>query len=414
MSQKKSALLAAIMAACFCFGTGCQKTEPVPELPAFQEENSAAALSDEFVEDYQYVWTMLEENFPLMGVLERTCGDLEEFKNNWQEKVEQCDKYSEFYDTMAEFSASMKNVGHLYFISKEKFPYFRDTYHSALPEQFPLAPEFLKIFDDEEVLKTYHQVGAVPPEPSRQPSSEYAEPISVEYPAEGTMLIHIPDFKYDQSNNEALLAAYTEAEQKGVQNLILDLTENGGGNEQVWIEYIVQPNISEPVSYSKYNLLPLTEYNRSFWEPAGMLEDIKPIDELPEFPNLSQEDIRLCDYFVERTKTLPPSQDFPLFSGEIYVLIDSTVFSASEGFAYFCKETGFATLVGETTGGDGVSFGDPLYFELPNTHYVFRYTASYGLNSDGSCNAEKGTEPDVPCEGGETPLDACMRIIRES
>lgn len=399
---------AAAVSAAFLLA-GCTGSPSVTSAPP--AESSEISASGPFVEDYQYVWTMLEENFPLMGVLERTCGDLEEFKADWQEKVELCETQQDFHDTMSQFSASMKSVGHLYFIPEHDFPYFRDTYHAALPEEFPQRTPILNVLEDEDVLETYHQTDAVPPEPSSQPNSEYAEPISVEYSAEDTMLIHIPDFTYDQSNNEALLAAYTEAEQKGVQNLILDLTENGGGNELVWIEYIVQPNISEPVSYSKYSLLPLTEYNRSFWEPAGMLEDIKPIDELPKFSNLSEEDIRLCDYFVEKTEMFEPSQEAPLFSGDFYVLIDSTVFSSSEGFAYFCKETGFATLVGETTRGDGISFGDPLYFELPNTHYVFRYTPSYGLNSDGSCNAEKGTEPDVPCEAGETPLDACLRFI---
>lgn len=395
-----------------CLITSC--TNQQIENSVLPLENGSNSITGDFVEDYQYVWTMLEENFPMMGVLERTCGDLDEFKASWQRKIARCETQQEFHDTMVLFSTSLNNVGHLYFIPENKFPYFRDTYHSLPPEQFPLAPEFFKIFDNEDVLETYHQTDAIPPEPASKPSSEYAESISVEYPADDIMLLHIPDFTYDQSNNEALLAAYTEAEQSGVQNLILDLTENGGGNEQVWIEYIVQPNISEPVSYSKYSLLPLTEYNRSFWEPAGMLEGIKPIEELPEFPNLSQEDIQLCDYFVERTKTLPPSQDSPLFSGKIYVLIDPTVFSASEGFAYFCKETGFATLVGETTGGDGISFGDPLYFELPNTHYIFRYTASYGLNSDGSCNAEKGTKPDIFCRANETPLDACLKAIKNN
>ena len=63
----------------------------------------------------------------------------------------------------------------------------------------------------------------------------------------------------------ALLALYTEAEQKGVKSLILDLTENGGENEQVWIEYIAQPNL-----LSK-NQRPLAKSGGRFWCcPAGI------------------------------------------------------------------------------------------------------------------------------------------------
>ncbi len=409
MKKSINRLTAALLSVCFL--TGC--TGSPSELSASSAESAAETGTSPFVEDYQYVWTMLEENFPLMGVLERTCGDLEEFQSSWQRRIARCETQQEFHDTMSEFSVHLRSVGHLFFISEDWFSYFRDTYHGLSPEEFSQVSELLKVFDDEDVLETYHQTDAVPPEPSSQPSSEYAEPISVEYPTDDIMLVHIPSFTYDQSNNEALLAAYVEAEQKGVQNLILDLTENGGGNNKVWQDYIVIPNISAPISYTKYILLPVTEYNRSFWEPAGMLEDIKPISELPEFPNLSQEDIHLCNYFKMETETFEPSQNAPLFSGEIYALVGPAVYSSSESFTYFCKETGFATLVGEPTGGDGISFGDPLYFELPNTHYVFRYTASYGLNSDGSCNAEKGTQPDVFCGAGETPLETCLRIINE-
>ena len=409
--KKINAFLGAILLS-IGFMTSCSDT--TAEITNSQSESSASPLCVKFVEDYQYVWSMLEENFPLMGALERACGDLEKLKIGWQEKVEQCETQQEFHDTMSEFSVNLRSVGHLFFISEDMFSYFRDTYHGLSPEEYPQVSELLKVFDNEDVLETYHQTESITPGPSSEPTSEYAEPISVEYPTEDTVLIHIPDFTYDQTNNEAMLAAYEEAEQKDVKNLILDLTENSGGNDNVWQDYIVSPNISEPVSYTKYILLPVTEYNRSFWEPAGMLEGIKPIEELPEFPSLSQEDIRLCNYFKAETETFEPSQNAPLFSGKIYALVGPAVYSSSESFAYFCKETGFATLVGETTGGDGISFGDPLYFELPNTHYIFRYTASYGLNSDGSCNAEKGTKPDIFCRANETPLDACLKAIKNN
>lgn len=64
----------------------------------------------------------------------------------------------------------------------------------------------------------------------------------------------------------------------------------------------------------------------------------------------------------------------------------------------FCKDTGFATVVGENTGGDG---GGTNVYEtrLPNSGLLLRYRAMHGLNKDGSSNVEFGTTPDVLFQG---------------
>lgn len=56
--------------------------------------------------------------------------------------------------------------------------------------------------------------------------------------------------------------------------------------------------------------------------------------------------------------------------------------------------TGFATLVGERTGGDGMG-DDPAICVLPNSGYLFRFTKEMGLTSDGTSNFEHKTEPDI-------------------
>lgn len=393
------------------FTTSCIN-KPI-ELSTTLSKNTDNLATDQFIEDYEYMWDMLEENCPLVGLLERTRGDLDNIKEEWLEKVNQCNNQLQFYKTLVEFSDSiLYGVGHLNFVDKDGFFHLRDLYNNLskdYPEGFFAAA--LELLNDTEVLEAYHyQTMDVESSHSNSQAGSSSAKQTVEYPAENVMMIRIPSFSYSEENGEMLLAAYAEAEEKGIQNLILDITENGGGSEPFWMDYIVCPNLQESVSYSKYSLLPYTEYNRRFWEPYGT-ENLHPISELPEFSNLNWEDIRICDFYADTTIELSPSQDTPLFSGKIYVLIGPEVFSSSEGFAYFCKETGFATLVGEATGGDGIAYGNPLLFELPNTHYLFRYTGNYGLNSDGSCNAEKGTQPDILCEVGESPLDACLKIV---
>lgn len=58
----------------------------------------------------------------------------------------------------------------------------------------------------------------------------------------------------------------------------------------------------------------------------------------------------------------------------------------------FCKNSGFATLVGTTTNGDG-GVADPLLLALPNSGLLIRFSIFYGLNADGAGNEATGTTP---------------------
>ena len=82
------------------------------------------------------------------------------------------------------------------------------------------------------------------------------------------------------------------------------------------------------------------------------------------------------------------------FDGKIYLLVDKGVYSSSESFAAFCKDSGLATLVGTTTGGDGIGI-DPLFFSLPNSGIVIRFSSLLALNGDGTINEEVQTPPDI-------------------
>ena len=86
-----------------------------------------------------------------------------------------------------------------------------------------------------------------------------------------------------------------------------------------------------------------------------------------------------------------------MFKGKIWTLIGGKVYSSSEAFSIFCKKTGFSTLVGKTTGGNGMG-ADPGIFILPYSKLIMKYDMSYGLNPDGTDNLTYGTKPDIEIE----------------
>ena len=78
----------------------------------------------------------------------------------------------------------------------------------------------------------------------------------------------------------------------------------------------------------------------------------------------------------------------------------------------FSKATGFAALVGQRTGGDGIG-EDPIPIVLPNSGLIVRYSAVYGVTADGTGSQEFGTEPDFYSAEGESALDTCLRMIAQ-
>ena len=120
-----------------------------------------------------------------------------------------------------------------------------------------------------------------------------------------------------------------------------------------------------------------------------------PLNQLPSLPHLEPGDLDLATHFVRVCHRVEPADQPSPFRGRIWVLVDESVYSASESFALFCQQTGFATLVGSATSGDGIGT-DPVFLQLPNSGILVQYPpVFFGLNPDGSSNEELGTLPDL-------------------
>lgn len=121
---------------------------------------------------------------------------------------------------------------------------------------------------------------------------------------------------------------------------------------------------------------------------------LEPISKLPNKAreNMPSETFDMFSDFYKINKTIPKNNNYK-FDGNIYLLVDNSVYSSSESFSIFCKDTGFATLIGETTGGDGGGI-DPILFYLKNSGLIVRMSSNMYITSNGTCNEEFKTIPD--------------------
>ncbi len=204
-------------------------------------------------------------------------------------------------------------------------------------------------------------------------------------------------------------SSYVEKDGEGIRtfltqishypNLIVDIRGNGGGSTNYWMNKIVPLLTDTKLSTNNYLIFRDSSYLKPFIKHKMFTSylGLKPLREL----NLGQGNPQ--DYFGDDkglyevlNYTIKPINPVG-FKGKITLLVDDYVYSSAEAFAVFAKASGWATLVGTRTGGDGIGF-DPVSVALPNSGLVVRYPAEMGLNPDGSINEEVATMPDIYVE----------------
>jgi hypothetical protein len=179
-------------------------------------------------------------------------------------------------------------------------------------------------------------------------------------------------------------------ETENYEYLIIDIRGNTGGSYQSWLDAIVKPLISEDTLHEYYLAYRNNPYILSFHE--GWLNERAPVPK-EHFKELPPE-AKTQDYIIYNfSTTYTPTRQIS-FNGQIILLTDRTVYSAAEGFTNFCKQTGFATIIGTTSGGDGF-FVWPVYVVLPHSKLVITMTSSMSLDSRGRANEETRTIPDI-------------------
>ena len=178
-------------------------------------------------------------------------------------------------------------------------------------------------------------------------------------------------------------------------HLIIDIRGNSGGSDYFWYQELVEPLIKEKTKSNTYLVLNKNaKYSHMMRRERRWFSQVSKsrFSELP--PEAQSDEVKI--YKVSLKMKPKNSVDF---DGTISVLIDKNIFSASESFSVFCKNTGFATLYGTHTGGDGI--GDASYFVLPNSKLIIRYSYILGLFPNGQANQEMHTSPDVYYESSK-------------
>lgn len=220
------------------------------------------------------------------------------------------------------------------------------------------------------------------------------EPIRYEYLSDSIGLLTVMNFDDSEMFSMVVPEAFSDFNKRNVQNLIIDVRYNGGGNDilgrKLFSYLIDQPSAYFDSLYSSTGisdttfLFTNTDKNRAWFQYTLPLVDSLPDGRFATKPSVN-----------EGLMVQQPNKDN--FNGNVYILINGRSASTTAEFLAAVHFNKLATFIGEESGGDyhGGNGGDFAKLKLPNANiHVQIPLTNYVMNSQEKRFQGHGTLPD--------------------
>ena len=361
---------------------------------------------EEKLEDFEYMYTLLEENYPFFEVNKRLHNvDWLKNKKKYENIIKNTKNDAEFFLAIDCILSDLNNP-HTHVFNGEVYKRFYKHFH-------PYEHEVLNYEKSMERYDFDGNVEKIKLNPNSDFLTSHDEVLETKVLIEDEVAyMKISSMSYNHIKEDYKKVEAFLKEVEDYDKLIIDIRGNTGGFDDYWkniVGFLIDDTLKvEYYSFyrgayrDKYDL-----YAVPFSKPLAELDG----ENLDKFPAEVKEDF---DYYTKNIVMVQP-WDVLDFKGKVYLLVDRYVFSSAEKFASFAKDSGFATLIGEPTGGDRV-FSEIPFAYLPNSGLIIRFSAELGINVDGTINMETKTIPHIEVDA--TPnedfnKDKCIQAALE-
>ncbi|EHQ26109.1 S41 family peptidase [Mucilaginibacter paludis] len=201
-----------------------------------------------------------------------------------------------------------------------------------------------------------------------------------------TAVIDFKSFDWNGFKNFAD-SAFRVIKEKHVQNLIINLIDNGGGDSDVG-DALFQYLLNKP----------FTQYAKVIGKNSALLKQRlrehrlnKPLDSADKVL-LARPNGSLDTQYVDQISI----GNTPLrFNGRVILLVNIETYSSASDFAQCFKYYNRGIIIGEETGGLIKSYGDIVTTHLPNTGLELTISSKLYYNVGANENDWRGVIPDI-------------------
>ncbi|WP_100065826.1 S41 family peptidase [Miniphocaeibacter massiliensis] len=375
-----------------------KEIEPISEL-----------TKEDYIEDFEYAFNTLKNYYPFFEVNKEVNGiDWVGNYEKYKEKIENVNTDTEFYVAMGEILEDLNN-GHTHMIPEEMGIDIAYIY-SSYP-RLDWRSNIFNLFKESNVQARYNITNETFGKFKEKQNKEYdtteEENLSMGILNGDIGYIGIKSMATPNEESKKFLKDKENLEKFLIKNekskaLIIDIRNNGGGASRYWSDFILPMVIDKEYLNPEYSFFKSGDLlNKAIFNSGAKKIDY---DKLEDFPKKTLDIVKKFDKFSKWEDTVEPNENSIKFKGNIYLLVNKKVYSSSEKLATFSKESGFATLIGEQTGGDGIG-SDPMVIALPKTGYLLRFPKQLGVTGKGSINEKDKTLPDYKIEDSNKKLE---------
>ena len=365
-----------------------------------------AELSDtDLLSDFDAALRILDENNPFLPVFRQQNPHFDNLCAETRKLVaDRCHSVRGLYMFLSDLFWKIGNPGHLSMIGPYDYQIYRQLADQGIYDRESVV---YRLVDDPQTQFVYGNM-------KQESGKNQTEDISSRYvpyvtwdPDRAILYLRIQSFQstlIERDRNVLIDAVKTYPEAK---HIVFDICGNGGGSDYYWMNNLVAP-FGEKISFQNRVYFRESELTHEY----GWMSDAVPVASLT--------DIKVPDFVDDMDLTYTQSGIIDIEPSEAervihtdarrWVLTDEYVYSAADGFAGFCKQTGWATLVGCRTRGDGGASA-PVLVRLPESGLLMRFTIAASANADGTLNTLYGTSPDIPSRPFDPPCNTLIRFI---
>ena len=193
---------------------------------------------------------------------------------------------------------------------------------------------------------------------------------------------------------------FKKINEENIENLIIDLSYNTGGDFRLGKQLIWYLTDKEPKQFTEYI------HNSDFYKKTVKL-DYKKYNNLYKNKygkNLPDGETRITNELVNETffdeitneKSLFfVDKSIPKFKGKVYLIISPETFSAGQVLATTLSDNGIATVIGRPLGNKPSTATGGSAFKLPNTKKIISMSYFYMERPNPMLNSEDSLYPEI-------------------